>query len=129
MTQSYKFQELTHTIIGCAMRVHSTLGSGFPEVIYQRSLAQELSKAGVAFQREVSLPIYYEQEIVGHRRVDFLAAEQVLVELKATSELTNIHFNQILNYLTAYRLEIGLLINFGEPSLRFRRFIKTKRQP
>ena len=109
------------------MRVHSALGEGFPEVIYQRSLAQELTRATVPFQREVNLPVYYNEEIVGYRRVDFLAAETVLIELKATSELTQAHFNQIINYLNAYRLEVGLLINFGEASLRFRRFIKTKK--
>ncbi|AII50888.1 GxxExxY protein [Hymenobacter sp. APR13] len=127
MAEEYKHQALTHQIIGCAMRVHSTLGEGFPEVVYQRSLAQELTRAGIAFQREVSLPIYYHDEVVGYRRVDFLAAEAILIELKATTELTASHFNQIINYLKAYRLEIGLLINFGEPSLRFRRFIKTRK--
>lgn len=127
MTEEYKHQGLTRHIIGCSMRVHSALGEGFPEVVYQRSLAQELTTAGIPFQREVSLPVYYNDEIVGHRRVDFLAAGEVLVELKATSELTSSHFNQIINYLNAYRLEIGLLINFGESSLRFRRFIKTRK--
>lgn len=109
------------------MRVHSTLGEGFPEVVYQRSLAQELTNAEISFQREVNLPVYYNEEIVGHRRVDFLAEDEVLIELKATGQLTSAHFNQIINYLNAYRLEIGLLINFGEPSLRFRRFIKTRK--
>ena len=127
MAEEYKHQTLTRTIIGCAMRVHSTLGEGFPEVVYQRSLAQELTRAKVAFQREVNMPVYYNEEIVGYRRVDFLVEEVVLVELKATSELTSAHFNQIINYLNAYRLEVGLLINFGESSLKFRRFIKTKK--
>lgn len=127
MLEEYKHQALTRTVIGCAMRVHCTLGEGFPEVVYQRSLAQELTRSAVQFQREVNLPVYYNEEIVGYRRVDFLVEETVLVELKATSALTTAHFNQIINYLNAYRLEVGLLINFGESSLRFRRFIKTKK--
>ncbi len=127
MPQEYKYKELTGKIIGCAMRVHSFLGNGFQEVIYQRALALELEEAGISYKREVEMPIFYREhpKPVGTRRVDFLVAERVLVELKAITELQDVHYAQIINYLTAYKLEIGLLINFGGKSLKFKRFIKS----
>lgn len=121
-----RFNKLTQTVIGCAMQVHRLLGTGFQEVIYQRSLAVELEQAGVVFGREIDMPIFYKGVEVGSRRVDFLVEETVLVELKALSELTLTHHAQIINYLEAYRLEVGLLINFGEPSLKFKRFLKNQ---
>lgn len=120
-----RFNKLTETVIGCAMRVHSLLGAGFQEAIYQRSLAIELEQAGITFGREMEMPIFYKGIAVGSRRVDFLVQETVLVELKALHELTPTHYAQIINYLEAYRLEVGLLINFGEPSLKFKRFLKN----
>ncbi|SHK97511.1 GxxExxY protein [Hymenobacter psychrotolerans DSM 18569] len=108
------------------MQVHRLLGNGFQEVIYQRALAFELEERQVGFVREVEVPIFYKQKEIGSRRVDFLVEEMVLVELKALAEITPVHHAQIINYLNAYQLEIGLLINFGEPSLRFKRFIKTR---
>ncbi|MDU0372205.1 GxxExxY protein [Hymenobacter endophyticus] len=121
----YKHKELTHAVIGCAMQVHRTLGAGFPEVVYQRSLALELEAAGIAFQREIVMPLFYREREVGSRRADFMIEGCVLVELKAVSEITPLHQQQIINYLKAYQLEIGLLLNFGEASLQFRRFIRT----
>lgn len=119
MAEEYKHKELTGKIIGCAMRVHSFLGNGFQEVIYQRALALELEEAGISYEREVEMPIYYREhpKPIGTRRADFLVERTVLVELKAMTELQNVHYAQIINYLTAYKLEIGLLINFGEKSL------------
>ncbi|MCW9707048.1 GxxExxY protein [Fodinibius salsisoli] len=125
MGQNYKYSDITGAIIGSAMEVHSDLGNGFPEVIYQRSLAIELKNNGINFNREVSMPLYYKGKSVGKRRADFLVEEKVLVELKAISEINETHYNQILNYLTAFQLEIGLLINFGENSLNFKRFINS----
>ena len=119
------YRELTGKIIGCAMQVHRVLGTGFQEVIYQRALAIELEQCGVTAQREVEMPIHYRQRDIGSRRVDFLVAETVLVELKALSGLNETHHAQIINYLEAYRLPIGLLINFGTSSLEFKRFVKT----
>ena len=124
------YNPFTRRIIGCAMQVHSLLGSGFPEVIYQRALSIELEREGVAAQREVETPIFFRGQQIGTRRVDFLAAgptaeQPILVELKAVSELTTPHFAQLINYLEAYRLHVGLLLNFGAPSLQYRRFIKT----
>jgi GxxExxY protein len=124
--KEYKYSAITEKIIGCAMKVHSYLGNGFPEIIYQRSLAIELEKSKLNFKREIEQPVHYHDTVVGTRIVDFLIEDKILVELKATSELNDNHFSQILNYLTAYNLEIGLLINFGEKSLKFKRFINSK---
>jgi len=121
INHGYKNSDLTGTIIGCAMKVHSTLGNGFQEIIYQRSLAIEMEKQSVRFSRELEMVIYYEGIDVGVRRVDFLVADVVMVELKAISKLDDIHFAQALNYLEAYKLETGLLINFGSKSLEFKR--------
>ena len=121
----YAHSALTGEIIGCAMRVHAALGNGFPELVYQRSLAVEMKHAGLVFQREIDRTVYYRDELVSTRRVDFLVDAAVLIELKATHELTTLHHAQIINYLKAFRLEVGLLINFGEKSLRYKRFVKN----
>jgi GxxExxY protein len=125
MVEPHKYDELTHTIIGCAMKVHAALGNGFQEVIYQRALGIEMEKAGFAFLREQEIPIYYDGQEIGSRRVDFWVGSCILVELKAITQIEEVHFAQVINYLTAYKLEIGLLINFGEKSLQFKRFIKS----
>ncbi|RYD91820.1 MAG: GxxExxY protein, partial [Sphingobacteriales bacterium] len=104
----YKNSELTGKIIGCAMKVHSTLGNGFQEVIYQRCLAIEFAKADLKFDRELEMPIQYENIEVGTRRVDFLVEGEIMVELKAISKLEDIHLAQALNYLEAYKLPTGL---------------------
>ena len=116
--------ELTYKIIGCAMKVHNTLGNGFQEVIYQRCLAIELSKANLEFLREEEMPIFYENVQVRTRRADFIVAEKVLVELKAMVKLEDVHLAQGLNYLTAYQIEKGLLINFGATSLEVKRLFR-----
>lgn len=123
--EAYKHSELTGKIIGCCMKVHSTLGTGFQEVIYQRALAIELALANIAFSREFEMPIYYRDEHIGTRRVDFLVEGEISVELKALTKLEDVHFAQAINYLEAYNLEVGLLINFGERSLNFKR-LKNK---
>ncbi|MBC6698399.1 GxxExxY protein [Hymenobacter puniceus] len=125
MLLDIRHNELTKSIIGCAMSVHRELGPGFPEGIYQRSLAVELTMAGIAFSREIHMPVYYKGHDVGSRRADFLIDGSVLVELKALPTLEPSSFAQVINYLTAYRLEVGLLLNFGEPSLKFKRFLKN----
>ena len=116
-----KYEEITHKIIGCAMKVHSTLGNGFQEVIYQRALAIEMSKQNLSFQREMEMGIFYEGEHIGTRRVDFFVEEQIMVELKALINLEDVHLAQAMNYCQAYNLPIGLLINFGSKSLQFKR--------
>ncbi len=116
-----KHEELTHKIIGCAMKVHSTLGNGFQEVIYQRALAIEFQKQGILYQREMEMTIYYEGEDIGTRRVDFFVEENIMVELKAVINLEDVHLAQAMNYCQAYNMPIGLLINFGSKSLTFKR--------
>jgi GxxExxY protein len=125
--QEYKHSDITAKIIGCAMKVHSTLGNGFQEVIYQRALAIEMRKAELHFKREMTMPIYYECQNIGTRRVDFFVADKIMVEIKATSGLEKVHLAQALNYLQAYKMEIGLLFNFGETSLKFHRVINSDR--
>jgi len=116
-----KYEELTHKIIGCAMKVHSTLGNGFQEVIYQRALAIEMEKQGLGFQREMEMNIYYEDVNIGTRRADFFVEQKIMVELKALIKLEDVHLAQAMNYCQAYNLPIGLLINFGAKSLEFKR--------
>lgn len=117
----YKHSELTGKIIGCAMKVHSTLGNGFQEVIYQRALAIEMEKQGLAFARELEMAIFYDGIAIGARRVDFFVEEKIMVELKALTKLEDVHLSQALNYLEAYKIETGLLVNFGSKSLEFKR--------
>lgn len=124
--EKYKYSELTSKIIKCSMTVHSALGNGFQEVIYQRALEIEMRLAGIEFSREFEMPIFYREEQIGTRRVDFLVEGVVSVELKAITKLEDVHFAQAINYLEAYNLEIGLLINFGETSLNFKRLTNKK---
>ena len=124
--EAYKYSELTSKIIGCAMTVHNTLGSGFQEVIYQRALEIEMSLAGLYFKREFDMPIMYREVQIGTRRVDFFVEEKVSVEIKAVSHMDDTNLAQGLNYLEVYNLEVGLLINFGERSLKFKRLLNKK---
>lgn len=126
INEQYKYSDLTAIIIKCAMTVHSTLGNGFQEVIYQRALEIEMDQAGIEFKREFEMPIFYRSEQIGTRRVDFLVENKISVELKALTKLEDVHFAQAINYLEAYNLEIGLLINFGERSLVFKRLTNKK---
>lgn len=116
-----KYEDITRKIIGCAMKVHTTLGNGFQEVIYQRALAIELEKQGLGFQREMEMTIFYEGIDIGTRRVDFFVEDNIIVELKALIMLEDVHLAQAMNYCQAYNLPIGLLINFGAKSLEFKR--------
>ena len=116
-----KHQEITHRIIGSAMQVHSILGNGFQEVIYQRALDIEMTKRGLVFQREMSMNIYYDGQDIGTRRVDFFVEGCIMVEIKAIIQMDAVHLAQAMNYCQAYNLPIGLLINFGSKSLDFRR--------
>jgi GxxExxY protein len=122
----YKHSDLTHKIIGCAMRVHSGLGNGFQETIYQRALEIEMNEARISFSREHEMPIFYKNQHIGTRRVDFLVEGIISVELKAIITLESVHLAQAINYLEAYDLEIGLLINFGAKSLDYKRLNNKK---
>lgn len=125
--EEYKYSAITEKIIGCAMAVHNTLGNGFQEVIYQRALAIGLSNAGIDFAREVEMPIHYDGQEIGTRRADFLVDGKVMVELKAITNLEDVHIAQGLNYLEAYDLEIGLVINFGAKRLEFKRLTNERK--
>lgn len=122
----FKYGELTEKIIGAAFRVHNTLGNGFQEVIYQRALAIEFRNMEIEFAREFEMPIFYLDEHIGTRRVDFLVQNIISVELKAVIKIEDAHLAQAMNYLEAYNLEIGLLINFGSKRMEFHRFTNKK---
>jgi len=118
--------DLTYQVIGCAMKVHNTLGPGFQELIYQKSLAIELEKAGIAFVREQTHKIYYEGVEVGTRRADFVVENEITVEIKALVSLEDVHLAQAKNYVVAYDFPRGLLINFGAKSLEYKRLFNPK---
>lgn len=120
------YEDITKRIIAAAMQVHSTLGNGFQEVIYQRALAIEMSVYNLSFERELEMPIYYRDQQIGSRRVDFFVGDKVMVELKAIIKLEDVHLAQAMNYLEAYKMPIGLLINFGSRSLEFKRVHNNK---
>jgi GxxExxY protein len=120
-TKHKDINELTHQIIGCAMQVHRVLGNGFQEVIYQRALAIEMRYAKLEFEREKEMQIFYRNEEVGTRRVDFFVEGKVMVEIKAIEKLEDVHKAQAINYCEAYNIADGLLINFGGKSLDFKR--------
>ena len=127
--ENENINELTHKIIGCAMKVHSTLGNGFQEVIYQRALAIEMQFQGISFKREKEMPIFYREKQIGTRRVDFFVEQLVMVEIKAIEKLENVenvHKAQAINYCEAYSIADGLLINFGGTSLDFKRVYNKK---
>ena len=121
-----EINKLTHAIIGCAMTVHNTLGNGFQEVIYQRALSIELKLNGIEHQREMEMPIFYRDEQIGTRRVDFFVAGLAMVEIKAIEILENVHKAQAINYCEAYNIADGLIINFGATSLDFKRVYNKK---
>lgn len=125
MQQELKYKDISEKIIGSSFEVHKFLGNGFQEVIYQRALAYEFQKVGLTFAREIEQDIYYKDlsEPIGTRRADFVVEGKILVELKAIIQLEDVHLAQALNYLKAYQLEVGLLINFGSRSLTFKRLI------
>jgi GxxExxY protein len=116
-----KHEELTHKIIGCAMKVHRVLGNDFQEVIYQRALGIEMQKQGLSYKREMEMSIYYDGIEIGTRRVDFFVEDCIMLELKALMKLEEVHLAQAMNYCQAYKLPLGLLINFGGKSLEYKR--------
>ena len=119
-------KELTHKIIGAAMEVHKHLGNGFQEVVYQRALAIEMTMQGLNYSREHEMPLHYKGHDVGTRRVDFLVEDEIMVEIKAIINLEDVHLAQAMNYVEAYNLNIGLLINFVAKSLQFKRVHNNK---
>ena len=125
----YKHSQITQNIIGAALEVHKILGNGFQEVIYQRALDIELQNLKLLARREVEMPVFYKDKAIGIRRVDFLINEIICVEIKALIKLEDVHLAQALNYLEAFNLEVGLLINFGAKSLEVKRLFNKKYKP
>lgn len=121
-----EFNDCTSKVIGCAMKVHYTLGNGFQEVIYQRALEIEMKLDGLEFQREMEMPIFYREQQIGTRRVDSFVDGKIMVELKAFIQLEYVHLAQAINYLEAYNMQTGLLVNFGSKSLTFKRLFNKK---
>ena len=124
-----QLDEITYKIIGCAMKVHNTLGNGFQEVIYQRCLAIEFNKIGLTYGREVEQTIFYEGNEVGTRRADFVVERQIVVEIKAVINLEDVHLAQAKNYVVAYDFSVGLLINFGSTSLQYKKVFHPVKHP
>lgn len=120
------YNDITHKIIGCAMKVHTILGNGFQEVIYQRALAIEMGRQGLSFAREMEMTIFYDGIDIGTRRVDFFVEDKIMVEIKAIITLNDQNINQCRNYLEAYNLPVGLLLNFGSSSLEYKRIYNNK---
>ncbi len=120
------YEDITKKIIAAAMKVHTTLGNGFQEVIYQRAMEIEMPYENLSFIREMEMPIFYREEQIGTRRVDFFVEDKIMLELKAVIKLEDVHLSQAMNYLEAYKMEIGLLINFGARSLEFKRVHNNK---
>ena len=127
MTGELKYKDITEKIIAASFEVHKFLGNGFQEVIYQRALDIELAQQGLIASREHEMDIFYKGIKIGNRRVDFFVEEKVMVEIKAVVQLEDVHLAQAINYLEAYGLEIGLLLNFGNRSLQFKRVMKPAR--
>lgn len=121
-----KYEELTRKIIGAAMEVHKHLGNGFQEVVYQRALSIEMNLQNIQHEREKEMPLQYKGYDIGTRRVDFFVEEKIMVEIKAVINLEDVHLAQAMNYVEAYHMEIGLLLNFGSKSLQFKRVHNNK---
>jgi|SRR5215831_3590212 len=121
-----KYHDTTGQIIGCAMKVHRYFGPGFPEVVYKRALTIELDKIPLSYSLETERDIFYEDQMIGKRRLDLLVEQNILVELKALIEIDRSCFAQIINYLRVFNIQVGLLLNFGSASLQFKTSINTK---
>ena len=120
---TFLHKEITFNVIGAAMEVHRTLGAGFLESVYQKALAYELRQRNIQFQEQHSLPVWYKDVIVGEFIADFLIESAVILEIKAIETFHPNHIAQVLNYLTATKLQVALLINFGNASLQHKRFV------
>lgn len=126
MAGELKYKDITEKIIGASFEVHKFPGNGFQEVIYQRALAIEMKLEGLSFQREMEMPIFYREEQIGTRRVDFFVEGSVMLELKAVEQVLDVHKAQAINYLEAYNMADGLLVNFGGLSLDFKRLYNKR---
>lgn len=127
MVTNLKYYKITGLIIGIAMEVHRNLGGGnFTENIFHRAMLKELRALGVWVESEKQMNVYYKGELIGYKRLDILVNDVILVELKVVSSLEPLHYNQVINYLHAFNLEVGLLLNFGTKSLQYKRFVNNR---
>jgi len=125
--EKYPFQEETYKLIGVCMEVHRNLGKGFLEVVYKDALQYELRKVNIEFEREKKFEITYKDIILPHYYIaDFLAFGKIIIEVKAQENVAENHYKQVINYLAVSKLKLGLIINFGEESLKFKRVTLTK---
>ena len=126
-THDILYKDEAYKIIGAAMTVHRELGCGFLEAVYQEALEIEFEKQHIPFQREVSLAISYDGKILKKQYVaDFTCYDKIIVALKAVKEFDSIHEAQVFNYLKATGYKLGLLVNFGDTSLEYKRIVKEK---
>lgn len=126
INEKYIHSDITSAILGAAFEVHKQIGCGFVEAVYHRAMLWELYLRKIEHESEKELPIYYKNHKVGSRRADILVNKLVIIELKATSQLENIHLAQAINYLETFNLDVGLLLNFGSRSLEYKRVIHPK---
>jgi GxxExxY protein len=126
MAMQLIYSEITGPVIGAAMEVHKILGPGFLESVYEEAFAIELDLRNISYKRQHSIDIFYKEQLAKHFVCDFIIEEVVVVELKALSLLGDIEKAQVLNYLKATKLPVGLLLNFGARSLEYKRFVNTK---
>ena len=129
MAKELLHRDLCYAIVGAAMEVHRELGPGLLESVYHRALASELTARHLAFQAERRVSVLYKNQIVGEFDIDLLVEKKVVVELKAVAQLNQAHQAQAINYLAATGLELALLLNFGEPSLRYKRIVRQTTKP
>ena len=122
--ENFIHKELTYKIIGCAMEVHRELGYGFLEKVYENSLMILLEKEGINARQQHPVPVYFQEKIVGEYFADIIVEDKLIIELKTVEKLINVHYTQLLNYLKATRIRLGLLINFAPRKLEYERLIK-----
>jgi len=121
MKEEVEINKITEQIIGSAYQVHKILGCGFLEKVYENALAHEMKRKGLTVEQQVSVEVYYDEIIAGTYQADVMVENEILVELKAVDELSNIHLAQCLNYLRATGKKVCLLLNFGKPKLQIKR--------
>ena len=114
---------LSHKVIGCALEVHRTLGCGFLESVYERAMSKELLHRSLGFSRQVMYPVHYKGEQIGRFMADMVVEQKLILELKAVDQISPTHVAQLINYLQASGIGVGLLLNFGTPSLQIKRLV------
>ena len=121
------FKEESYKIIGACMKVHRELGSGFLEAVYDEALKKEFMKSEIPFKSQVKLKVFYEgEQLKKYYIADFICYDKIILEIKSVNQVPVVFYAQIKNYLTATKMELGMLINFGQPSLVYKRILNTK---